>query len=320
VSNSCAYSKESVPPAEQIVVVVGFNELLGAMMVELDKTMGPRSKVIVHAPQPIAMREDFIARSEQRRKYSCKNIRFEHTLGPLGARFLLEELPLEKASTILILADNSMTEASAADAQSLAVVVQIQDILFRRKVPREKYPMILPQLLEEGSTVNRSPDGQSGAVLEPAAIGRAAKVSAKATEEILKSADIHDFMLTETLAARIMACVCEVPKLSTVMDCIVKERTCVLRIRDLWDYPAAERLDATAGVSFNDVTAVASCANEIVLGWSNPVGEADGDEDQKPWLMNPKNRDRKRTWPKDARLVVLHRNHDTALAPETTCS
>jgi len=312
--------QDEPPSPQQTIIVVGWNEMLGAMIVELDRALGPDSTLIIHSPVSVADRESFIEMAQKRRHHECKNLTFQHTLGSLGARFMLEELAFETASAIVVLADAQILmyeDSSAADAQTLAVCVQIQDIL---KI-RGSRTMIMPQLLDSDS------------------------------EELALYAGIGDYFLTDQLAARITACVTEVPQLRSVIDCIVKDRSCSFCIRKLSDYPLAGSettgkveimeelappkfgrhcchvlgtedtedqtasgipawsLDLNSGITFDEVTALAASAGEVALGWSSLDPSA-----SKAWEMNPKDRMDRRTWSQDMQLVVLHKHVTTCAA------
>merc|ERR1712032_544909 len=105
--------------------------------------VGPGSTLVIHSPISKKLREDFISKAQRRRKHSCSNFAIQHTEGPLGARFLLEELPFAEAGTIIVLADK--------DEDSSVVGVQIQDILMRCNQPDTVSPIIIPQLVEADS-------------------------------------------------------------------------------------------------------------------------------------------------------------------------
>mmetsp|Transcript_67428 Transcript_67428/g.190064 ORF Transcript_67428/g.190064 Transcript_67428/m.190064 type:complete len:854 (-) Transcript_67428:116-2677(-) len=257
----------------QTVIICGWSEkIIGAILFELDCNIGSRSRVVIHSPQQIAVREQFLEAAQKRRKHFYQNFTIEHQQSPLGARFRLEELPLEIATMILILADYSCTSASHADSQTMAIIMQVQDILDMKCGPGGSSAVIMPQLLDTH------------------------------TEETLVQTGIHNYIMSSRLAARIMAVVCEVPQTIQLIDCLVTTKVCKLSIAKVSDYPAAASLDIGAGVSFDDVTRVACLADEVVLGWSQEgAGEAG------PWELNPKDKLLKRSWPDDARLIVLMR-------------
>merc|ERR1719510_2624899 len=131
---SCEKSQglKPIPPKTQTVVIVGWNEMIGAMLVELDKTVGEGSTLVIHSPVDKKAREEFIFKAQKRRRHRLSNLNTRHSEGALGARFLLEELPFAQADTIMVLADKD-EDSSVADIQTLAVSVQIQDILMRGK-------------------------------------------------------------------------------------------------------------------------------------------------------------------------------------------
>eukprot|EP00931_Biecheleriopsis_adriatica_P110155 TRINITY_DN8441_c0_g1_i2.p1 TRINITY_DN8441_c0_g1~~TRINITY_DN8441_c0_g1_i2.p1 ORF type:complete len:799 (-),score=153.55 TRINITY_DN8441_c0_g1_i2:10-2340(-) len=256
----------------QTVLIIGWNDSMGAILGEVDNNVGRNSEVIIHSPQPAATRAAFVEAAQKRRNHTYQNFTIRHNQGPLGARFRLEELPLEKASIILVLADESFPDASMADSQTMAVIVQVQDILHERCGPEGSSAVIMPQLLDTS------------------------------TEETLMQTGIHDYIMSSRLAARIMAVVCEVPQVTCILDCLVKTKVCKFCIAKLEDYPAAAGLDLSEGISFNEAAWLAARSNEVALGWSEPwAGEAG------PWDMNPNDRDTKRAWGATARLVVLKR-------------
>ncbi|CAE7206318.1 CASTOR [Symbiodinium natans] len=261
------------PHAGQTVIILGWNNSIGAILGEIDDDVGPGSQVIIHAPEAVSMREEFIEAAQKRRKHFYQNFRVEHVQGALGARFRLEELPLETASMVLILATESYSgSASAADSQTLAAIVQVQDILAERCSPEKGSAVIMPQLLDVS------------------------------IEETLIQTGIHNYVLSGRMAARLLAVISEVPQATCIIDCLTTHKVFQFSIAKLPDYPAATSLNFSEGVSFNDVTMVAALANEVVLGWSElDAGEAG------PWEMNPKNRTEKRPWPENARLIVLRR-------------
>jgi len=260
------------PAQKQTIVVCGWNDMIGAALSEIEKNVAKGSQVIIHSPQPVESRTEFIESSQKRRNHCFQNITIQHQQGPLAARFQLEELPLAEASMILVLADESCESARTADSQTMAVVIQVQDILEKRCGTAGSSAVIMPQLLDTN------------------------------TEETAVQTGIHNYIMSSRLAARIMAVVSEVPQTINIIDCLVKTRVCKLAITKLPEYPAAASLDLSVGVSFNDVTWVAALTNEIVLGWSQLGAGSAG-----PWEMNPQNRTEKRQWSPEARLVVLKR-------------
>eukprot|EP00930_Biecheleria_cincta_P083253 TRINITY_DN72862_c0_g1_i1.p1 TRINITY_DN72862_c0_g1~~TRINITY_DN72862_c0_g1_i1.p1 ORF type:complete len:783 (-),score=151.28 TRINITY_DN72862_c0_g1_i1:60-2408(-) len=271
--------RQEVCEASQIVIIFGWNDSIGAILGEVDNNVGQGSHVIIHSPQAIEIREQFIDAAQKRRSHRYQNFTVEHMHGPLGARFRLEALPLEQANMIFILADESCASASMADSQTMAVIVQVQDIIEERCGPEGSSAVIMPQLLDI------------------------------ATEDTLVQTGIHNYVMASRLAARIMAVVAEVPQVVGIIDCLVKRKSCKFSISKLCEFPAAESFDLRRGLSFNEATMIAALANEVVLGWSC-VGAGESG----PWEMNPKNRTEKRPWTQECRLVLLRRTAQYAAA------
>merc|ERR1712156_1201461 len=90
-------------------------------------------------------------------------------------------------------------------------------------------------------------------------------------------------------------------------DCIVKDRSCSFYIRKLSDYPLVGSLDLHSGITFDEVTVLVAGASEIALGWSSQDSSESG-----TWEMNPKDRMKRRTCPRDMQLVVLHKHNGPA--------
>merc|ERR1740123_420010 len=99
----------------ELVLVIGWNESIGAILLKMDFVVSQGSRVIVYSPKPEADRVDFLDNAQRRRSHNYANLTIEHKTGELGARFELEELPLEKASKMLILADDSAASSREAD-------------------------------------------------------------------------------------------------------------------------------------------------------------------------------------------------------------
>merc|ERR1712071_432040 len=120
------------------------------------------------------------------------------------------------------LPDESFESASMADSQTIAAIVQVQDILEERCGLGGGSALLMPQLLDIGA------------------------------EELLLKTGIQNYVLSSRLAARIMAMICELPHYVSIIDCFVKSQVCKFTIARLSDYPTATRLDFKGGVSFNE--------------------------------------------------------------------
>jgi len=252
-------------------VILGWNESMGAVLMEIDLIVGPGSRVIIFSPRDVEERVNFVEAAQKRRRYRFHNIVIEHRAGSLGARFKLEDLPLEKATKILILSDSLAASANEADGQTTAVILQVWDILSERE--RLEKLVIVPQILERSSG------------------------------EACNKMGLMDYINSNELSARIVALVAESPMVSAIIDDIVSDSGCRFCIRELDDYPEALGLVAAGHVSFCEVAAVAAFSDEVAIGWSDEGADAGG-----PWEINPKDKTRQRTWNRDSRVIAMRRS------------
>eukprot|EP00927_Polykrikos_kofoidii_P078150 TRINITY_DN75007_c0_g1_i1.p1 TRINITY_DN75007_c0_g1~~TRINITY_DN75007_c0_g1_i1.p1 ORF type:complete len:774 (-),score=146.56 TRINITY_DN75007_c0_g1_i1:265-2586(-) len=265
--------------APQIVVIIGWNDIVGAAMMDIDVSVPPLSQVIVHSSVAAAIREEVLGLEQRLRRHKYRNIDVKHSVGPVFSRVQLQDLPLEKAQRILILAESSAESPRQADGQTVAVMFQVQDILQERRrstcaiADNSPDTILLPQLLEVGS------------------------------ERSFLEANFRDYVNSNSLAAKIISAVCEVPQIAGIIECIVRQDV-QFATRSLYDYPGARQLSVSdGGVTFDEVAVVAALSGEVAIGWS-----AIGATESGPWDLNPKLRNQRRPWQSGSRIAVLKRN------------
>mmetsp|Transcript_149184 Transcript_149184/g.278114 ORF Transcript_149184/g.278114 Transcript_149184/m.278114 type:complete len:727 (+) Transcript_149184:9-2189(+) len=274
---------------KEIVVIIGWNEAIESLMVELDRTVGRGSEVFIYSPRASQERIEFLEAAQKRRCHHYRNLIAIHREGELGARFRLEELPLARASKLLILADDCKCAMTEVDSATIAVILQVHDILADLtdrgviKVP----PILLSQILDSE------------------------------TETHCRHAGLGNIVVSNALVGRVLATACcsgafGSARLGILSEVISESPGCHLCIRQLTDYPyfSGSMLAASAaqaGLAFDEVAFVASLADEIALGWTAVGGSPAG-----PWEINPKSRSLRRAWDVNARLVVLapHRENE----------
>jgi len=236
-NHGCSRHKSS-----ETVFIMGWNESIGAVMFELDTAvLGAGSRAIIYSPKAECDRTAFLENAQRRRGHRFENIAVEQRAGPLGARLHLEDLPLEDTSKILILADDSASSSAEADGHTIAVMLQVLDILAERTGSKSS-AVIVPQILE--------------------------RASHKACENL----GIVDFIDYNVLAAGLMTLVSQSPALNAVISELLSG-TCEIRIAELGEYLPAGNF--TAGVSFEEASRAAAVAGEIALGWSAEGGSWD---------------------------------------------
>lgn len=238
-------------------------------MHELDTlVVGAGSKVIFYSPKAACDRMEFLENAQRRRSHRHENITVEQRTGPLGARFRLEDLPLENTSKILILADDGASTSAEADGHTIAVILQVVDILAERTGNKSSV-VIVPQLLDRTS------------------------------HRACKHLGISDFIDSNVLAAGLMAHVSQSPQLNIVVNEILSG-SCQIRIAELGEY--LDPGNFAAGVTFNEAAGAAAAVGEIALGWSTMGDDAGGS-----WDLNPKDIEARRPWSHSACLVILGR-------------
>jgi len=260
----------------QCVVIIGHNESIGSVLLEIDGTVASGSEVVMFSPQSEESRQEFIEDSQRRRRQHFRNFSMSFQTGPMAARFRLEALPLQKASRIFFLADSSSSPTEVS-AQTVAGILQVQAILEEGNNPEccgldRSSPVIIPQILDE------------------------------ATEKSCTQLKVQDYINSNELAARLLAVVSESPHVSGIINQIVAEDGCDFIIRSLDEYAALDGIDMSVegGVTFDEVAAIAAVAGEVALGWSEVGAGSLG-----PWEMNPKEKAERRPWNSDARIVAL---------------
>jgi len=236
-------------PEKELVVVIGWNEAIGAMITEIDALVTSDSEVLVFSPHSVSQREEFLTAAQKRSGWTYRNVTVSHWQGSIGARYMLEELPLEKAARIFILADNSARSAFEADGLTVAAILQVRDILLERQEAVRPGQVIMPQLLGES------------------------------VQGAIEQCGLVDYIDSNRLSARILASVCETPRLSSVFQAILSEAGVRLYLRnpDTYKHILRKNEDCTflhpehlEDVSFAEITSAAAAFGEIALGWSVP--------------------------------------------------
>jgi len=234
-------------PEQELIVVIGWNEAIGAMVTEVDALVSANSEVLVFSPHSVSEREEFLASAQKRSGWTYRNVTVSHRQGSIGARCMLEELPLEQAARIFILADNCAKSAFEADGLTVSAILQVRDILKERKDEVRLGQVIIPQLLSAS------------------------------VQGAIEQCGLVDYIDSNRLSARILASVCQTPRLSSVFQAILSESGVRLYLRNLDAYKHLLKKDEDCTlllphemgeVSFAEVTSAAAALGEIALGWS----------------------------------------------------
>lgn len=282
------------------IIILGWNEIVGVMLLELDLMVAAGTEVVILAPKSAETRDSFIQKVQHRWDTKIKHIsKFVHVEGTLGSRFQLDELPvpIEEASRIFILADEDAPSAQFADACTVATIMQIRDILLHKGRGRD-IP-IIPEIKDS------------------------------LTENICVAVKASDFIDSSGLPAQVLAMMSYQPRIADVLDEIISENGSVsfaIRKLDKYCLPVPSKLN------FFQARDIVAQAGDALVGWSVPTAlrhdeellHADGargcfhrrmdeilhkvhpNSTSLEWQINPMNKNEVREWSsEDDRLVVL---------------
>jgi hypothetical protein len=283
------------------IIIIGWNEIVGVMLIELDQMVAEGTEVLILAPKDAQMRDKFIDKVQHRWDTTLKHIsKFHHIVGQLVSRFQLDELPIpiEDASRIFILADEDAPDPQYADACTVATILQIRDILLRKGHVGKDIP-IIPEIRDA------------------------------LTENICVSVKASDFIDSSGLPAQVLAMMAYQPRIADVLEEIISENGSVsFAIRKLENYCEPVPTE----ISFFQARDIVAQAGDALVGWSVPTSQrhdeellhADGaqgcfhrkmheilhtvhpDSVSLEWVINPQNKNEKREWSAaEDRVVVL---------------
>lgn len=280
---------QATPLKETITVIIGWNEGIGSIVHEVDQAVGADSTVLIYSPQEADVREEYLDSCQVRLNYKYQNVTVEHVEGALGARYKLEDLPLEKAQKIFILADKMSNCEDEADRLTVATLLQVRDILRVRKTCQTDL-VILPQVL-----------------------GR------RAEKNCWKSGLI-DYINSNRLACQVLAQVCQSPNICCVFAELLLGNTARICIRKLSDYltedetqfPVSPKRSGDSHeslkVTFSGIQNIVAKAGEVAIGWSRAKEKLKGHkviEGQMIWELNPAQWEEERSWSESDMIVVV---------------
>jgi len=272
----------------ELIIIIGWNSAIGAIVIRLDHIVAPGSHIIVYSPVDIEQRKTFLEAAQNRRNHSLCNLVVTHVQGSLGARYKLEQLPIEQAKRVFVLSDSCAPSSNEADKMTTAVVLQVRSILSERPSTIETGLVIVPQLLS----------------------GTAA--------DTIRHTGLSDYIDSNRLSACVLASVCQTPELNAVFHAILSEQGVHLCIRMLKDYLEISS-SGNRAVRFDEVTIAAAARGEIALGWTincNSLRNGECTISGGPDLgiegaieLNPKRKDLPCICSPHDRVVILAHNH-----------
>lgn len=122
------------------------------------------------------------------------------------------------------------------------------------------------------------------------------------TAEMLDKMGIHDYVDSNGLVSRILACVSEAPISLTIIKALLSGKRATFRVRRLSHY-LPEGAPLPDEVTFWDVACIVRRASDdLVIAWS---ARGAGGQPAGPWILNPTNKHCEVKWEHTDRLVVL---------------
>lgn len=303
VPPSPAWSDKIPKNQPETIFIVGWNEVMTYMMLELDVVVTPGTKVYVLAGKSKDEREEFMELCLKRSRQPLINItEIEHLEGAIGSRYALDEQTdvLKEATRIFILSDEDAEDYSHADMGTIATLLQIRDIFLEQKHPAD-IP-IIPEILDP-----------------------------KNVRQCVSTRSL-DFMNASGLPSQILAMIAYNPRIVNGLEEFLSEKGSVnFKIEELSTY-CKDGEDIPEELNFLQAIAlVDKGSNDVLLGWTVPYDQtetasnmaaagnrgefhrmmADWCKAVHPgqqayeWSLNPGEKCTNRQWTKDDRLFVL---------------
>jgi len=292
-------SRADVGRSPERILIMGWNDKAGNILLELDSIVPPNTEVVIVSPKNEEERDEAIKQDlvQMRDSRQLANIKTSQVSGVLGSRFMLEELPdniVSEASRIFILADDSNSTAADMDSCTITVLMQIRDVLVgscEKAAPGKPRVAIVPEIMDTEAEMH------------------------------CQMVRASDFIDTSGLPSKVLAMIAYNPRIADVLDEILREGGVSFAIRRLQDYiqPGTE---PPSSVSFYQVQILAGHVGDVVVGWTLPHGDEEpsasddfvGEMHRQAscsgrlgqWEINPDEKVKERAWDKSFdKLVVL---------------
>jgi hypothetical protein len=297
----------------ETILIWGWNEFAGNMILELDSQVAPETELMVISES--SSKEERVVDLERilfRWKRQINNLKISHYSGRLGSRYDIENLsvPLEKASRIFLLSDSKQVkrdkwvhEASneQVDASTITAILQIRDMLLEKGV--SKNIAIIPEMKDSLSRT------------------------------MCEQLSIVDFVETTGLPSKVLAMVAHQPRIQIVLNEIIShDGKANFSVRSLDSYVEKER--RPTHLSFGQISDLVAASGHIVIGWSKQFSqtskarhlseadnstsmefhktmsriclEAHGKHSMTEYELNPVDKTQEREWSwEDDKIVVL---------------
>lgn len=289
------------PKQVETVFILGWNEMIGLLTLEIDALVGKGSTLVIMATKDVEERENFFHKVQHRWQQKLQNItEIKHVEGQLGSRFQLEEMdpPIDTAARIFVLADEEADSMTHADACTVVTILQIRDIVVKKG--KGNIPVI-PEIRDH------------------------------LTERMCGAVKASDFIDSSGLPSQVIAMVTFEPRIANILFEIISEEGVVhFAIKSIKEY-LSKGEEAPTSLSFLQATGIVMRSGDICVGWSLPFEESTESQFQDDasqrgefhrsmnnvckvanpgstlleWAMNPADKNTPRDWLDGDRIVVL---------------
>jgi hypothetical protein len=286
------------------ITIIGWNDDIGLMLLELDGGVAPHTKVQILAPTPTDERDALISLVQNRESQKLVNLEvIQHIEAPLNSRYALENLPfpVELSSRIFILAHGEAPSVQDADTSSVCTLLQIRDLLQSRGV-QTKLPMVMT-------------------IRDPS------------TAACCEAISTSDFIDMSSLPSQIVAMIAYEPRIACVLDEMISDKGSVhFNIKCISSYMKRGDAPLPDELNFFEVCSIVSKhSRDLAVGWSVPSHETEfqekcqddsqlgdfhrmilescqavnPDSRTHEWAINPEDKLAARPWTPSDRVVVL---------------
>lgn len=276
----------SLEPQAENILILGWNNLSGMILGELDVEVAEGSTVTIMAPIDTASREAFIEKSLKRWNRRIENItNIVHIQADLGSHVHLENLQVEEATRIIILSAQDHDEPSAqqtiADACTFAMVLQLEHILEKR-LKSGKENKLMPIVAEIRDTLSA---------------------------QQIAATKVADFINLSSVPAQVLAMIAHQPRIMEVLELMISDHAVTSFAIQSLDVYLEPGKPIPEKISFFEARHAAHKCGDIVIGWSAPSEKQSKTQKSimgTEWLINPPDKTKPREWsPEFDRLVVL---------------
>lgn len=207
---------DAADPAPERTIVLGMNRGVIGMLDELDEYVAAGSTALLVSTEPLPELP------------AMRNLRIEHRDGDPTSRALLDDLAVQEADHIIVLAEKEHLSPSRADARTLITLLHLRDIAERL----ETHLNVVTEMLDDRN------------------------------RELAEVTNADDYIVSDKLVSLMLSQIAENPRLSEVFDQMISSDGNEIYLR-----PANDYIRAGESADFYTVMAAARRRGETAIGY-----------------------------------------------------